>query len=86
MAKAKPKAAQRSRLQIVVGEEKSRAPRGTAEPRDDRQGKALLGAMVPKQALKEFGILAKMTDKKNGELLRELVNDYFEANDRPRIA
>jgi hypothetical protein len=51
-------------------EKKPHAPRGQGVPRDDRAGEALLSTMVPK----EFGILAKMADKKNGELLRELVN------------
>ena len=61
-------------MMLNTEEKKPRAPRGQGVSRDDRAGKALLSTMVPKQAPKEFGILAKMADKKNGELLRELVN------------
>ncbi len=71
----------RGALKLTVPEETT-----TPLTRPDREGKALLGAMVPKAALYQFGELASSERKGNGELLREIVNEYFARKGRPRIA
>ena len=82
--KAAAKAKARKPLNLDVPT--TTTPPATPEPRPDREGKALLGAMVPEPALHQFGLLAKTLRKKNGELLRELVNDAFRAHKLPPIA
>jgi hypothetical protein len=50
------------------------------ERKPERKEKALLGTMVPRQAFKELGLLAKVQHRTTDELLREPTYEYFLGN------